>query len=244
MTGKLTVVGIGPGHYLDRTARADLALREAEVVVGYDLYLKYVDDLLSDKIIVSSGMTKEVERCRAALNAAVLGYKVALVSSGDAGIYGMAGLALEMAKTEAFNITIEIVPGISAASAVAASLGAPLMLDWACISLSDLLIDWKVISLRLKAIAVADLVVAIYNPRSRCRTKQLEEAVKILLEHRPKTTPVGIGTALGTPDQEIVISTLGRLCSETIGMRSLVIVGNTTSRIEAGWFITPRGYRL
>jgi precorrin-3B C17-methyltransferase len=244
MTGKLTVVGIGPGHYLDRTARAELAIQEAEIVVGYDRYLKYVENLLADKVIVSSGMTKEVERCRAALKAVSLGYKVALISSGDAGVYGMAGLALEMAQTEVFDIAIEIIPGISAANAVAAALGAPLMLDWACISLSDLLIDWKTISLRIKAIAIADLVVALYNPRSHRRTKQLEEAVKILLEHRPKTTPAGIGTALGTPDQRIVISTLGQLCNEEIDMRSLVIIGNTTSRIEAGWFFTPRGYRL
>jgi precorrin-3B C17-methyltransferase len=118
------------------------------------------------------------------------------------------------------------------------------MLDWACLSLSNLMIDWKTIKTRLKAIAMADLVVAIYNPQSNRRTEQLSEAVEILLEYRPQTTPTGICTSLGTPDQKIVISTLDRLCSEIISMRSLVIVGNTTSRVEAGWFFTPRGYQL
>jgi precorrin-3B C17-methyltransferase len=156
----------------------------------------------------------------------------------------MAGLALEMAAREGFSVPIEIVPGVSAASAAAAAFGAPLMLDWACLSLSDLLVDWAQIRRRLEAVAAADLVVALYNPRSRTRVRHLEEAVEILLRHRPGTTPVGIGTALGAPDQRIVLSTLERLCGEEVGMRSLVIIGNATSRVEAGWFITPRGYAL
>jgi precorrin-3B C17-methyltransferase len=244
MTGKLTVVGIGPGHYLDRTIRAEIALQEAEVVVGYHLYVKNVEDLIKNKIVISSGMKKEIERCHAALHAASLGHKVALISSGDAGIYGMAGLALEMAQAEGLNVAIEIIPGVSAASATAAVFGAPLMLDWACISLSDLLIDWSIISRRITAIAEADLVVALYNPKSNYRKKPLEEAVKILLRHRPASTPVGIGTAIGTTKQKVVISTLDQLCNEDINMRSLIIVGNTTSRIDGNWFITPRGYQL
>lgn len=244
MTGTLTVVGIGPGHALDRTRRAEEAILRAEVVAGYDLYLEHIEDLLQGKERISSGMTAEVERCRAALHAAAAGRRVALVSSGDAGIYGMAGLALEMATREGFAVPIEIVPGVSAASAAAAAFGAPLMLDWACLSLSDLLVDWAQIRRRLEAVAAADLVVALYNPRSRTRVRHLEEAVEILLRHRPGTTPVGIGTALGAPDQRLVLSTLERLCGEEVGMRSLVIIGNATSRVEAGWFITPRGYPL
>jgi precorrin-3B C17-methyltransferase len=244
MTGSLTVVGIGPGHPLDRTARAEAALREADVVAGYELYLEHVQDLLGGKTLISSGMTGEVERCRGALQAAAAGQRVALVSSGDAGIYGMAGLALEMAAAEGFSVPIEIVPGVSAASAAAAAFGAPLMLDWACLSLSDLLVDWATIRRRLEAVAAADLVLALYNPRSRTRVRQLEEASEILLRHRPGSTPVGIGTALGAPDQRLTLTTLERLCAEEVGMRSLVIVGNRTSRVEAGWFLTPRGYRL
>ena len=244
MTGSLTVVGIGPGHPLDRTARAEAALREAEVVAGYDLYLEHVKDLLPGKTLIGSGMTGEVERCRGALRAAAAGRKVALVSSGDAGIYGMAGLALEMAAAERFSVPIEIIPGVSAAGAAAAAFGAPLMLDWACLSLSDLLVDWATIRRRLEAVAAADLVLALYNPRSRKRIRQLEEAAEILLRHRAGSTPVGIGTALGAPGQHLALTTLERLCGEEVGMRSLVIVGNSTSRVEAGWFLTPRGYSL
>jgi len=242
--GKLTVVGIGPGSVLDRTHRAENAIREASVVAGYDLYLEHVKDLLEGKERIASGMMAEVERCRAALRAAQGGAQVALVSSGDAGIYGMAGLALEMAEAEGFTVPIEIVPGVSAAQSSAARMGAPLMLDWACISLSDLMVDWDTIRRRIEAVAGADMVVALYNPRSKRRLKQLEETVEILLKHRPGSTPVGIATAVGAPEERLVLSTLDRLLSEEVGMRSLVIVGNRGSRVSSGWFITPRGYEL
>jgi len=242
--GKLTVVGIGPGSALDRTRRAENAILEADVIAGYDLYLEHVQDLTKDKEKISSGMTAEVTRCRAALEAAQMGKKVALISSGDAGIYGMAGLALEMATSENFCVEIEIVPGVSAASSGASRMGAPLMLDWACMSLSDLLVDWEKIQKRLVALAEADMVVALYNPRSKRRIKQLEETVEIFLETRPGSTPVGIATAIGASDEKIVLSTLEKLTKEDVGMRSIVIIGNSTSKIEAGWFITPRGYDL
>ena len=244
MTGKLTVVGIGPGSILDRTHRAENAIREAAVVAGYDLYLEHVEDLLEGKVRIASGMMAEVERCRAALQAAQHGAKVALVSSGDAGIYGMAGLALEMAEAEGFSVAIEIVPGVSAAQSAAARMGAPLMLDWACISLSDLMVNWQVIRQRIAAVAEADMVLALYNPRSKRRIKQLEEAVEILLQHRPGSTPVGIATAVGSSEETIVLTTLDQLLAQDVAMRSLVIVGNRGSRVTAGWFITPRGYAL
>lgn len=243
-SGKLTVVGIGPGSVLDRTRRAEDAIVQADLVAGYGLYLEHVQDLLEGKETLTTGMMAEVQRCRAALQAAQEGRQVALISSGDAGIYGMAGLALEMAQAEGFTVPIEIVPGVSAASAGAARMGAPLMLDWACLSLSDLLVSWDQIRTRLEAVASADLVCALYNPRSHKRVKQLEEAVEIFLRHRPGTTPVGIGTAIGAPDEHIVFSTLEKLCSEEVGMRSLVIIGNRSSRIDANWFITPRGYKM
>jgi len=244
MSGKLSVVGIGPGSILDRTHRAEQAIGEASVVAGYDLYLEHVKDLLEGKERIASGMMAEVERCRAALQAAQGGAQVALVSSGDAGIYGMAGLALEMAEAEGFTVPIEIVPGVSAAQSSAARMGAPLMLDWACISLSDLMVDWETIRRRIAAVAEADMVLALYNPRSKRRVKQLEETVEILLRHRPGSTPVGIATAVGAPEERIVLSTLERLLGEEVGMRSLVIIGNKGSRVSSGWFITPRGYEL
>ncbi len=189
-------------------------------------------------------MTQEVERCRLALERASQGAHVALVSSGDPGIYGMAGLAIEMAHAQGVSIPIEIVAGVSAAQAAAARLGAPLMLDAAFISLSDLLVPWDIIRRRLEAVASANLVVALYNPRSLKRVAQLEEAATIFRRHRPDSTPVGLGTAVGTPDECVKLSTLGQFLQEDIGMRTTVIIGNATSRVLGGWFVTPRGYRL
>ena len=242
--GKLFVVGIGPGGKLDRTRRAEEAIAASQVVAGYARYLEQIADLTGGKQLISSGMTQEVERCGRALECAARGATVALVSSGDAGIYGMAGLALEMAGALATPIRIEIVPGVSAASAAAARLGAPLMLDFAAISLSDLLVPWPAIRRRLEAVAGADLVAALYNPRSKKRTRQIEEAAEIFSAHRPASTPVGIATAVGSDAEQIVLSTLGRFLGCDIGMRSIVIIGNRSSRITRGWFVTPRGYDL
>jgi len=236
------VVGIGPGGKPDRTRRAEEAIAASTVVVGYTKYLQDIADLTAGKDLLASGMTQEVERCRRALARAAEGATVALVSSGDPGVYGMAGLALELAAREGSDIPIEIVPGVSAANAAAARLGAPLMLDFAVISLSDLLVPWPVIRRRLEAVAAADLVVALYNPRSKKRTRQLEEAASILRARRPSGTPVGIATAVGSGDERIVLSTLGRFLECEIGMRSVVIVGNRSSKVVRGWFVTPRGY--
>jgi precorrin-3B C17-methyltransferase len=238
------VVGIGPGGVLDRTRRAEEAIARSQVVVGYGPYLEQIVDLTRGKEILSSGMTREVERCRAALKRAQEGATVALVSSGDPGIYGMAGLALELAAAEGFTAPIEIVPGVSSANAAAAKFGAPLMLDYATISLSDLLVPWEGIRVRLEAVAAADLVLALYNPRSRKREKQIEEAAAILRRHRPGTTPVGIATAVGAGEERLVCSDLDHFLSEEIGMRSIVLVGNRSSKWVDGRFITPRGYRV
>ncbi len=235
-------MGIGPGGRLDRTHRAEEAIAASDVVVGYVKYLDLIDDLTAGKILISSGMTKERERCRAALERAQEGLTVALISSGDPGIYGMAGLALEMANSEDVPVAIEIVPGVTAASAIAARLGAPLMLDFACISLSDLLVPWETIRQRLEAVAAADLVVALYNPRSKRRTTQLEETATIFLKHREGKTPVGIGTAVGTEGEKIRVATLDNFLHLDITMRSIVVIGNSTSRIVGEAFVTPRGY--
>jgi precorrin-3B C17-methyltransferase len=238
------VVGIGPGGPLDRTRRAEQAIAASQVVVGYTRYLGLVKDLTQGKELISSGMTKEKERCEAALDRAEQGFTVALISSGDAGIYGMAGLALEIAANRANPIPVEIVAGVTSATAAAARMGAPLMLDFACISLSDLLVPWEVIRRRLEAVAAADLATVLYNPKSRKRTRQLEEATTIFRSHRENSTPVGVGTAIGTEDETIVLSDLEHFLDLEIGMRSIVVIGNSTSKVIDGFLITPRGYRV
>ena len=179
-----------------------------------------------------------------ALERAEAGQTVALVSSGDPGVYGMAGLVLELAGARESAVQIEIVPGVSAANALAARLGAPLMCDFATLSLSDLLVPWETIRGRLEAVAAADLVAAIYNPRSQKRSHQLDEAAEIFRRHRPGTTPVGVGTAVSAPEERILLSDLDHFLDLPIDMRSVVIIGNrSTKRIEE-WFVTPRGYEV
>jgi len=236
------VVGIGPGGPLDRTRRAEEAIAASGCVVGYTRYMELVADITAGKELIATGMTREVERCRFALKRAAEGEAVSLVSSGDPGVYGMAGLVLELAAAEGISIPIEIVPGVTAAQALAARLGAPLMCDYATLSLSDLLVPWETIRERLEAVAAADLVVALYNPRSQKRTHQLDEAAAIFRRHRPGTTPVGIGTAVGTTEETIALSDLDCFLQLPIAMRSVVIIGSRTAKRIAEWFVTPRGY--
>ena len=238
------MVGIGPGGPLDRTRRAEEAIAKSAVVVGYTRYLELIRDLTEGKERIATGMTREMERCRTALDRAKAGQTVALVSSGDPGVYGMAGLVLELAATRQSAVQIEIVPGVSAANALAARLGAPLMCDFATLSLSDLLVPWETIRGRLEAVAAADLVVALYNPRSQKRTRQLDEAAAIFRRHRPGTTPVGVGTALGTPEEQILLSDLDRFLDLPIDMRSVLIIGNGSTKRVAEWFVTHRGYEV
>jgi precorrin-3B C17-methyltransferase len=238
------VVGIGPGGRLDRTLRAEQAIAASNVVVGYRRYLELIEDLTTGKELISSGMTKEIDRCQAAIEQARQGRTVALVSSGDSGIYGMAGLAIELASQSTPAVPIEIVAGITSATAMAARLGAPLMLDFACISLSDLLVPWENICKRLEAVAAADLVTALYNPKSKKRVTQLSEAAEIFRKHRDGATPVGIGTAVGTEEESIVISDLDNFLFAEITMRSIVVIGNRSSRVIDGFFVTPRGYTV
>lgn len=238
------MVGIGPGGPEHRTFRAVEAISGSQVVVGYHRYLESIADLTAGKEMISSGMTQEIARCRAALQRAAAGQTVALISSGDPGIYGMAGLAIELSENENLPVTIEIIPGVTAASAAAAVLGAPLMMDFAVLSLSDLLVPWETIRRRLEAVAQADLVVCLYNPRSKKRVRQLEEAVAICRAVRPGQTPVGIVTAAGQAGHHVVLTDLDRVLGEDIGMHSLVIIGNSMTRRQDAWMITSRGYRL
>ncbi len=242
MAGKLYVIGIGPGGKPHRTFRAVEAIAECRVVVGYTPYLDAIADLTAGKELIASGMTHEIERCRQALQRAASGDVVALISSGDAGIYGMAGLAFELAEADDLRVPIEVIPGVTAASAAAAALGAPLMLDFAVISLSDLLISWQVIRRRLEAVAAADLVVALYNPRSKQRVRHLKEAVEILRTARSGQTPVGIVTAAGQEDQSLVVTDLDHLLEQQVDMRTVVIVGNSSTRQIDRWLVTTRGY--
>ena len=237
-------MGIGPGGRQHRTRRAEEAIASSQLVVGYAPYVESVRDLTVGKELIATGMLQEKKRCHTALQRASEGATVALISSGDPGIYGMAGLALEMAAAYAFSAPIEIIPGVSAAQAAAARLGAPLSLDYACVSLSDLLVPWEKIRARLQAAAQGDFVTALYNPRSFRRVKQLEEAVAIFNQYRSATTAVGIVTAAGTEREEITMTTLARVLSQEIGMRTVLIVGNSSSRHNGAWFVTPRGYLL
>ena len=238
------MVGIGPGGPLDRTLRAEKAIGQSTTIVGYVRYLELIKDLIPDKEIISSGMRQEKERCLIALQRAQEGDTVSLISSGDPGIYGMAGLVLEISAAEGIDVPIEIVPGVSASNAAAAKFGAPIMLDYTCISLSDLLVPWETILGRLEAVARADLVTVLYNPKSKKRIKQLEEAINLFKGFRPGTTPVGIGTALGTDEEHFVLTDLNHCLDFDISMRSILIVGNKSSINLKGWFITPRGYNL
>jgi precorrin-3B C17-methyltransferase len=189
-------------------------------------------------------MTHEITRCRQALGRAAAGETVALVSSGDPGIYGMAGLAIELAHAERLRVPIEIIPGVTAASAAAAALGAPLMLDFAAVSLSDLLVPWETIRSRLAAVAAADLVLVLYNPKSKRRVRPFAEAVGILRAARPPETPVGIVTSAGQADESVVRTDIGHLLQQEVNMRSVVIVGNSATRVIDHWLVTARGYRL
>jgi len=238
------VVGIGPGRPLDRTRRAEETIARCRVIVGYSRYLELIRDLTEGKEIISSGMTKEVERCTIALDRARRGDQVAVISSGDPGVYGMAGLALELAHAEGVVVPIEIVPGVAAANAAAARLGAPLMCDYATISMSDLLVPWDVIRKRIEAVAKADFVVAIYNPQSTTRKKQIKEAAAIFRKYKSGKTPVGIGTAVGTTDERVVLTDLDHFLEYEINMRSIVLIGNSSSKVLGGWFVTPRGYKV
>jgi adenosylcobyric acid synthase len=248
---KLYVVGIGPGDLKHMTYEAREAIASAEVVVGYQTYLDLIEPLLAGKELFSSGMMREVERCAEALRIASSGRTVALVSGGDAGVYGMAGLVLELAADAVGAIhelplqqpEIVVVPGVSALQAAAAVLGAPLMHDFAVISLSDLLTPWDVIERRLTAAAAADFVVAIYNPRSKGRVRQIERARELLLAARRGETPVGIVRNACRAGEERVVTTLAEMLNHSIDMFTLVMVGNSATFVDdKGRMITPRGY--
>ena len=245
--GRLYLVGLGPGDAGHLTPMALAVLQQCDTVVGYRGYLEQAAGLLAGKELVAMELGQELERAGRAVDLASEGHWVAVVSSGDAGVYGMAGPVFSVLADRGWDgiyPQVEVVPGVSAMLAAAALLGAPLMQDFCAISLSDLLTPWETIRRRLEAAAQGDFVVALYNPRSRARQRQLLEARHILLEHRAGETPVGVVRDAFRPGQRVTITDLQGLESycQDIDMVTTVVVGNSTTYVHNGYMVTPRGY--
>ena len=238
------VIGIGPGCRDLMTQEAISAMEDAEVIVGYKTYIKLVEDFIKDKEVVQNGMRKEVDRCQDAIDIAKTGKKVAVISSGDAGIYGMAGLILELITKQELDIPVKVVPGVTASIGAAAVLGAPIMHDFCHISLSDLMTPWEVIEKRLRLAAEADFVICLYYPRSKGRSEHLANAFKIMGEFKDDSTPVGIVKDVGGEDQEKFICTFDTMDFERVDMTTMVIIGNKSTYIHDDLMITPRGYTV
>lgn len=248
--GKIYVVGTGPGGLEHITPHARKAIRGADVIVGYGTYLELIEGLIQEKEVFSTGMTKEIDRCKKAVDLAREGLTVAVISGGDPGIYAMAGLVLELLKgSEELSppsthpsLSVEIIPGISALNACAARLGAPLMHDFASISLSDRLTPWNLIEKRLEAAAMADFVIILYNPKSMGRQEHIERAQDIIAKHRAPGTPVGIVKGAMRENEKVIITDLEHMLDHEIDMQTAVIIGNSKTFAWNNLMITPRGY--
>lgn len=238
---KLYVIGIGPGGEEQMTFRAVRALEACDCVAGYGMYLELIENLIAGKEHIMTGMTKEVDRCIAAREAARAGKTVAVVSSGDAGVYGMAGLVLEVCK--AFpEIDVEVIPGITAACSGGAVLGSPLTCDFACVSLSDLLTSWEIIEKRVRAAAEGDLCLVLYNPASKKRTNHLRKVCDILLQTLSPETVCGTVRNIGREGERFALTTLGALRDTAVDMLTTVFIGNSRTEVINGRMVTPRGY--
>lgn len=265
----LYIVGTGPGSIEHITPYAQDAIRRSDVIIGYGTYLDLIQGLIKDKEIISTGMTEEIDRCKKAVELALSGKIVSIISGGDPGIYAMAGLVLEILKkhkaegkrqrakdrgqseekiysisNEICPVSVEVIPGIPALSACAAKLGAPLMHDFACISLSDRLTPWELIAKRLESTAKADFVIVLYNPKSKGRVEHINRARELILKHRPLETPVGIVRAAMRSDEDIVITNLKDMLNYNIDMQTTIIIGNSQTFIWKRWMVTPRGYKI
>lgn len=239
---KLYVIGLGPGGMEHMTFKAAKAIEDCEVVVGYTYYIDLIEELLDygRQQIISTGMRGEIERCTLAIKSVEDGLDTCIVSTGDAGLYGMAGPILELAD----NIEVEVIPGVSSCFSAASVLGAPIMHDVCTISLSDLLTPWEIIEKRIDAAASGDFVISIYNPRSKGRPEQIVRAVEIMLKYKSANTPVGIVKHSGRAGEEMRITTLSNIDYEFIDMMTMVIVGNKKTYVKDAKMITPRGYDL
>jgi precorrin-3B C17-methyltransferase len=235
VTGSLRIVGLGPGDPALRTLAAERAIREADVVAGYGPYVDQCADLLDGQEVLRGRMGEEEARAREAIVRAAAGARVALVSSGDAGVHGMAARTLAAAE----GVEVEVIPGVTAALAAAARVGAPLADDWATLSLSDLHVPWDTVAHRLSALASSGIALAIYNPRSR--TRPLERALDVLREHRPPETPVIVATDVFRPEESVVATTLAGIDAEAVTMRSLLLVAGDSARWAGPWLVAERG---
>lgn len=243
--GKLLVVGTGPGAGSALTIQAAEILENCDCVAGYNLYINLLDkSLLARKLVISSGMKAERERCQKAAAAAREGMTVALISSGDPGVYAMAALALEILEEENAldSVPFQVIPGVPALCAGAALLGAPIGHDFACVSLSDLLTPWSIIQRRLDAAFGADFVCVLYNPRSRGRPDYLKKTLETAKKYRSPACPVGLARNISRAGQSTLIATLDSFDPELADMLSLVIIGNSETRVVGGYMLTPRGY--
>ena len=239
---KLTVVGIGPGNEENMTLRAQRALENAQVIVGYQVYVELVKGRYPDKEFLTTGMTRETQRCRMALEEARKGRDVAMVCSGDSGVYGMAALCYEL-RGEDESVEIEVVPGLTAACSGGAVLGAPLTHDFAVISLSDRLTPWEKIEKRLESAALADLSIVIYNPASHGRPEHICRACDILLRHLPADRLCGIASQIGREGESGRVLTLEELRTAPVDMFCTVFIGNSMTKSIGEKLVTPRGYR-
>lgn len=248
MSGKLYIVGVGPGSHDHMTFRAKQVIEESDTIVGYDTYVSLVEDLIKGKEVHRYAMTQEVERAKQCIELAQQGRIVSLVSSGDPGIYGMAGLIYETLAEAGWDpkngLQVEIVPGVSALNSCASLVGSPLMADFAVVSMSDLLVPWEIIVKRVEAAAQGDYVIVIYNPSSKKRIHQLQDTRKILLKYRKPTTPVAIIKGAYRDSQSIVLTDLQNMenFADKLGMISTVIIGNSSTYVFKDLMINPRGY--
>ncbi len=243
MTKKVYVVGLGPGGVEQMTKRAQETLAVCDVIAGYNVYIDLIKDDYKDKEFLSTGMRKEVERCKLAIEEALKGKTVAMISSGDAGVYGMAGIMYQIASDYP-ELEVEVVPGITAACSGAAVLGAPLISDFTLISLSDLLTPWEKIEKRLDLASQADFVICLYNPSSFKRHDYLQKACDIMLKNQRADVPAGIVRNIGREGEEYEIMTLAELRDAQVDMFSTVIIGNSQTEVINNKMVTPRGYKI
>lgn len=240
---KIYVVGLGPGEWNQMTQRAVEALEECDVITGYDVYVDLIRERFQHKNLISTPMKKEAERCHIAIGEALKGQTVAMVCSGDAGVYGMAGLMYEVAQ-QYEPVEIEVVPGITAACSGGAVLGAPLIHDFAVISLSDLLTPWVLIEKRIEYAAEADFVICLYNPASKKRKDYLKRACELVLKHRGAGTMCGYVRNIGREGESGTVLTLEELRETQVDMFTTVFIGNSQTREINGKLVTPRGYQI
>lgn len=239
--GKIYVVGLGPGNKENMTFRAYDVLKNSDIIIGYKTYVDLIEGMFPDKKIIKSYMKKEVARCEETLKLALEGNIISLISSGDAGVYGMAGLMLEIANGQ---VEVEIVPGITSANASASLGGAPIVHDSVNISLSNLLTDWELIKKRIDLASQGDFVITLYNPKSSGRSELINEARDIMLKHKRKDTPVLIARNVGREGENYDITTLSEMLDYEINMFSTVIIGNSNTKVVNNKMITPRGYKV